>query len=220
MSTSSRSAIFSRHATSGCDVLVHHLLTVDGVTPNCPANQREVRFFSNKTIFMRLISSILIVLFHKDSDLFSIYIQNREINMKLGYILGIFMYLLSKKGQMLVVLNSILLSSTNILCFFLDSSIPPLTIPKHNRSSLKPLPMVPAASLQGHCTLYACPLLLPCYSLATPFLQMRLEFYKCSNWSALTLFRHHTCRRVHRSLPHGSRQIHRRHASCHYYGWP
>ena len=89
------------------EVLVHHLLTVDGVTPNCPASQREVRFFSNKTILIRLISSILIVLFHKDSDLFSIYKQNREINMKLGYILGIFMYLLSKNGQMSVVLNTI-----------------------------------------------------------------------------------------------------------------
>ena len=130
MSTSSRSAIFSRHATSGCDVLVHHLLTVDGVTPNCPANQREVRFFSNKTIFIRLISSILIVLFHKDSDLFSIYKQNREINMKLGYILGIFMYLLSKNGQISVVFNSILLSSSIILysCHHLAESQRALTM--------------------------------------------------------------------------------------------
>ena len=130
MSTSSRSAIVSRPATSGCDVLVHYLLTVDGVTPNCPANQREVRFFSNKTIFMRLISSILIVLFHKDSDLFSIYIQNHEINMNLGYILGIFMYLLSKKGQMSVVLNAILLSSSIILysCHHLAESQRALTM--------------------------------------------------------------------------------------------
>ena len=122
MSTSSKSAILSRHATSGWEVLVHHLLTVDGVTPNCPASHREVRFFSNKTIFIRLISSILIVLFHKDSDLFSIYKQNREINMKLGYILGIFMYLLSKNGQISVVFNSILLSSSIILYSCLRAS--------------------------------------------------------------------------------------------------
>ena len=30
----------------------------EGVTPNCSESQREVRFFSNKTILIRLISSI------------------------------------------------------------------------------------------------------------------------------------------------------------------
>ena len=116
MSTSSKSAILSRHATSGWEVLVHHLLTVDGVTPNCPASHREVRFFSNKTIFIRLISSILIVLFHKDSDLFSIYIQNREINMKIGYLLGIFMYFPPENGQKSVIVDALLLLSSSVLC--------------------------------------------------------------------------------------------------------
>lgn len=130
MSTSSKSAIFSKHATSGWEVLVHHLLTVEGVTPSCCDSQREVRFFSNKTIFMRLISSIFVVLFHKNSDLFSIYILNREINMKIGYILGIFMYLLSINGQMSVILNAILLSSSIILysCHHLAESQRALTM--------------------------------------------------------------------------------------------
>ena len=41
ISISSKSAIFSRHATSGCEVFVHHLLTVEGVTPNCSESHRE-----------------------------------------------------------------------------------------------------------------------------------------------------------------------------------
>ena len=88
MSTSSKSDIFNKQATSGWEVLVHHLLTVDGVTPNCPASQREVRFFSNKTILIRLISSIFVVLFHKNSDLLSISSRFYEIIILFGYILG------------------------------------------------------------------------------------------------------------------------------------
>lgn len=99
MSTSSRSAIFSKHATSGWEVLVHHLLTVDWVTPNCPASQRDVRFFSNKTIFMRLISSIFVVLFHKNSDLLSIYLLNCEIILFPGHFFRNFMFFLAKNGK-------------------------------------------------------------------------------------------------------------------------
>jgi len=51
---------------------VHHLLTVDGLTPICIESHRAVRFFSTNTTFSRFISSILIVLFHKGIDLFSI----------------------------------------------------------------------------------------------------------------------------------------------------
>ena len=91
ISTSSKSAIFSRQAKSGCEVLVHHLLTVEGVTPNCPASQRAVRFFSNKTIFIRLISSIFNSLLHKGSDLFSISSRNNEIIENISHFLCFFM---------------------------------------------------------------------------------------------------------------------------------
>ena len=91
ISTSSKSAIFSRQAKSGCEVLVHHLLTVDGVTPSSPASQRAVRFFSNSTIFIRLISSIFNSLLHKGSDLFSISSQNNEIIENVSHFLCFFM---------------------------------------------------------------------------------------------------------------------------------
>ena len=58
ISTANRSAIFSKLSISGCDVFVHHLLTVDGVTPNCSDSHLDVRFFSNSTIFILFISSI------------------------------------------------------------------------------------------------------------------------------------------------------------------
>ena len=141
MSTSSKSAIFNKHATSGLEVLVHHLLTVDGVTPNCPASQREVRFFSNKTIFMRLISSILIVLFHKDSDLLSIYLFNCEIILFPGHFLGIFMFFLAKNGKKphYNIYFSLHIST------FLESSF-----------NFEPSPNLPT------CYCLACPFHLPC----------------------------------------------------------
>lgn len=107
---------------------MHHLLTVDGVTPNCSESQRDVRFFSNKTIFIRLISSILIALFHKDSDLLSIYLLNCEIIPFSGHFLGIFMYFLAKNGQTqtLIILflfaSTYYLSSQNLLSFIFEPS--------------------------------------------------------------------------------------------------
>lgn len=47
---------------SGCEVLVHHFDTVVGFTPTYSANHLLVRFFSAKTIFSLLISSILLIL--------------------------------------------------------------------------------------------------------------------------------------------------------------
>ena len=74
MSTSSKSAILSRQATSGWEVLVHHLLTVDGLTPSCSESHLLVRFFSKRTIFILFTSSIFIaVLCYKDSDFVSRY---------------------------------------------------------------------------------------------------------------------------------------------------
>ena len=74
MSTSSKSAILSRQATSGWEVLVHHLLTVDGLTPSCSESHLLVRFFSKRTIFILFTSSIFIaVLCYKDSEFVSRY---------------------------------------------------------------------------------------------------------------------------------------------------
>ena len=43
-------------SNGGCDVLVHHLETVEGFTFNCSANHLLVFFFSTSTIFKRFIS--------------------------------------------------------------------------------------------------------------------------------------------------------------------
>ncbi len=60
--------------TSDWEVLVHHLLTVDGLTPSCSESHLLVRFFSKRTIFILFTSSIFIaVLCYKDSDFFSRY---------------------------------------------------------------------------------------------------------------------------------------------------
>ena len=81
ISTSSKSAIFNRQATSGWEVLVHHLLTVDGFTPNCSANHLLVRFFSTRTNLILFTSSMLIgVLCHKDSDLLSFIATERHFS--------------------------------------------------------------------------------------------------------------------------------------------
>lgn len=89
ISTSNRSAIFSKLLRSGWDELVHHLLTVDGVTPSCSDNQRAVRFFSNSTIFIRLISSISI---YFDGTKIVKIIQFLSLCMKLSYRFGTFLW--------------------------------------------------------------------------------------------------------------------------------
>ena len=43
-------------SNGGCDVLVHHLETVEGFTFNCSANHLLVFFFSTSTIFKRFKS--------------------------------------------------------------------------------------------------------------------------------------------------------------------
>ena len=57
-STSSRSAIFNIHARSGWEEFVHHLLTVEGLTPSCSASHLLVRFFSTRTNLILFTSSI------------------------------------------------------------------------------------------------------------------------------------------------------------------
>lgn len=61
MSTSRRSAILSKLPRSGWDEFVHHLLTVEGLTPISSDNHFAVRFFSTKTNFIRLISSMSLI---------------------------------------------------------------------------------------------------------------------------------------------------------------
>ena len=61
MSTSRRSAILSKLPRSGWDELVHHLLTVEGLTPISSDNHLAVRFFSTKTNLIRLISSMSLI---------------------------------------------------------------------------------------------------------------------------------------------------------------
>ena len=51
-------AIFNRLLKSGCDELVHHFETVEGVTPICSESHLFVRFFSTSTSFILFISSI------------------------------------------------------------------------------------------------------------------------------------------------------------------
>ena len=74
MSTFKSSAILTIHARSGCDVLVHHLLTVEGFTPSCSESHLLVRFFSTSTNFRQFTSSIwwFLITECKDSDFFSL----------------------------------------------------------------------------------------------------------------------------------------------------
>ena len=95
-------------------------------------------------------------------------------------------------------------SSWTLLSLFLPYRNITETLSKHYRTSWPTLSKGKALFM-----------LAPCFFLATPFLQMPLEFYKCSNWSALIPFRHHTCRKDRRSLPHGSQKSYRLHvAQC------
>lgn len=57
-STFNKLAIFTRVTKSGCATLEHHLETVDGFLPNCPANHLPVFFFSTRTNLSLFISSI------------------------------------------------------------------------------------------------------------------------------------------------------------------
>jgi len=50
-------AISSRVSSPGCDVFVHHLLTVAGSLPSCSASHLLVFFRSASTTFNRLMSS-------------------------------------------------------------------------------------------------------------------------------------------------------------------
>ena len=52
------SAILSNVWRSGCDVLVHHLLTVEIFLPNCSANHLLVLFFSTRTTLILFRSFI------------------------------------------------------------------------------------------------------------------------------------------------------------------
>jgi hypothetical protein len=60
MSTSNKSDIFRRLFKSGCETFVHHLETVDGVTPICSDNHLLVRLFSKSTIFILFTGSMII----------------------------------------------------------------------------------------------------------------------------------------------------------------
>jgi len=50
--------ILANVSISGCEVLVHHFETVEGVIPNCSDSHLLVFFFSTRSNFRRLISSI------------------------------------------------------------------------------------------------------------------------------------------------------------------
>ena len=91
LSHPSNDAILSRVCRSGCDVLVHHLLTVEAFLPNCSANHLLVFFFSTSTIFSLFKSFISI-----DVDLnanLMIYFQTTVI---VSYILVFFQISISK----------------------------------------------------------------------------------------------------------------------------
>ena len=60
-----------RVSKGGCDVFVHHLETVDGLTSNCSESHLLVFFFSTSTIFNLFTSSIMSNFGSKDNDLFS-----------------------------------------------------------------------------------------------------------------------------------------------------
>ncbi len=86
MSTLRMLAILIRVGKSGCDVLVHHFDTVEGVIPSCSDNHLLVFFFSTSNNFRRLISSIarfLIIISAKIvifSQLFVWYKKNSSYN--------------------------------------------------------------------------------------------------------------------------------------------
>ena len=88
MSTSNKSAIFSKLVISGCDVFVHHFDTVDGLTPICSDSHLLVRFFSTKTSFIRFTSSIITPFSRKYSDYFSflLLLSNKFVNFTLEYL--------------------------------------------------------------------------------------------------------------------------------------
>ena len=73
-STSSNLAILTRLAKSGCEELVHHFETVEGLIFNCSDSHLLVLFFSTNTIFSLLISfiSTFSLRFPKDSEEFSL----------------------------------------------------------------------------------------------------------------------------------------------------
>lgn len=88
MSTSNKSAIFSKLVMSGCDVFVHHFDTVDGLTPICSESHLLVRLFSTKTSLIRFTSSIVTPLGYKFNDYFSfsLFLGNKSIYFILKYL--------------------------------------------------------------------------------------------------------------------------------------
>ena len=88
MSTSNKSAIFSKLVISGCDVFVHHFDTVDGLTPICSESHLLVRFFSTKTSLILFTSSIIASFDCKNNDYFSfsLLFGNKFINFTLEYL--------------------------------------------------------------------------------------------------------------------------------------
>lgn len=73
MSTSNKSAISSKRAISGCDVLVHHFDTVDGLTPICSESHLLVRFSQLKQVLFDLHLPLLHLLIAKIVIIFHFY---------------------------------------------------------------------------------------------------------------------------------------------------
>ena len=106
MSTSNKSAIFSKLVISGCDVFVHHFDTVDGLTPICSESHLLVRFFSTKTSLILFTSSIIASFDCKNNDYFSfsLLFGNKFINFTLEYLNQIgYMNIILQKAQKSIV---------------------------------------------------------------------------------------------------------------------
>ena len=91
--TSKSLDILTKVSISGWEVLVHHFDTVEGVIPSCSDNHLLVFFFSTRSNFRRLISSIWLVCYYnfcKVSELLSISYKNWRESVDLRLYLHIF----------------------------------------------------------------------------------------------------------------------------------
>lgn len=85
-STSNNLAILTRLAKSGCEELVHHFETVEGLIFNCSDSHLLVLFFSTNTTFSLFISFISTTNFYinKDNEYFSLrQIEDSHIELEI-----------------------------------------------------------------------------------------------------------------------------------------
>lgn len=80
VSHSNKSDILSRVWRSGCDVLVHHLLTVVTFLPSCSANHLLVLFFSARTTFSLFKSFIASTLYDLNANIVKFYNKANTIH--------------------------------------------------------------------------------------------------------------------------------------------